>query len=105
MRECIRDVDAGRDQVDDAEVDRDAAAAAELEQLLRGVVLQFLAERAPDAGPEVAGTALLRMASIHVMAGLDMGPDDFAELARATAERAADEARQIRKKLREMPRG
>ena len=103
MRGLIAAIDRGERAFDlSAEdlvrVDRDARWAKELEAKLRAVYMQFHAEHG-DAGPQVGGPALLRAAALSLMAGLDMDPDNFAELARAVAKHSEQEAKQLRQRL------
>jgi len=99
MDRLITDVDEGKVETTpelDAEVDRDAKLAEQLFEKVRAdVLLPFLA-RHRKAGPEVVASALLRLAALHVMAGLDMDPENFGALARHVAELEKGTATAIR---------
>ncbi len=102
MRQAVRAINAGVKLPAEleGEVDRDAAWSVELSDRVRREVLIPWCHEHAEAGPDIAGGALIQVAALHLMAGLGMGPDDFGEFARATAELFKDEARAIREQVK-----
>ncbi len=106
MRRIVAEVESGKLGTEEfeAEVVRDAAFSEQLSKDFgTKVAMPFLMTH-PECGPEVVGAAAIMVAAIHIMAGLDMDPDNFAELARNVAKTALADAQEIRRMWREMGR-
>jgi len=104
MRDAVRDVDEGRGPKLTTEEQSEADVAGELETSLNALVRTFV-ELHPEVDLKVTGQALLCSAAVQLMARLDMGPDDFAELARAVGRLSQDEAQALRRAVLSRGRG
>lgn len=87
----------------EAECDRDERWAHELRDAIRAKVLRPFFEAHPEAGPEVM-TGVLAVAAVHCMASLGCSPEEFGELAVGVAEACADEAKEVRVRIKGMGR-
>ena len=103
MREIIDAVDANVkrhgdvDGVDDSSPT--ARLSAELEHRIRDLVTDFLKVHESELDPTAVCGALLGAAAVQVMTIFEMGPDDFAELARATARLSIPEVEALRARI------
>lgn len=103
MREIIADGDRPCSPEFEAEVVRDAQLAEEFERHMWAALVSFLAEH-PGAAAESICPVLIEIADVQTMAGVGMGPDDFAELARYQAKSSEGKAKQIREHYRKRGR-
>jgi len=108
MRQFIDSGEADREGSPEfeAEVERDAALAQQLEQVIRArLLLPFYAQH-PDTDWTCTVPALLRVAAVEVMAACPgTTPDDFAEMARELAKTVEADAKEIAKRARNIGRG
>jgi hypothetical protein len=97
MREIIDRVDRGdlRPHVNHAA----SNLAAELEHRVRDLVVDFIKEHESQMEQSTVCQALLGAAAVQVMLLFEMGPDDFAELARATARLSIPEVEALRARI------
>jgi hypothetical protein len=97
MRDIIEAVDRGDIKNEGTAT---AALAAELEHRVRDVVTEFIKAHKSELEQTTIVTALVGAAAVQVMTLFDMGPDDFAELARAAGRLSLPEVEELRAKMR-----
>lgn len=101
MRQIVEAVDRGESPpgVDDAEIEKHARLTAELDHRVRNEVLIPFLQAHPEISSEITVGAFLSVAAVHAIAELEMGPDDFVELARAVHRLSRPEAEELRKRV------
>jgi hypothetical protein len=102
MREIVDAVDANvkrRGGVAD-EAPATARLSAELEHRIRDVVTDFIKVHESELDATSVCGALLGAAAVQMMTLFEMGPDDFAEIARATGRLSLPEVTALRARLR-----
>jgi hypothetical protein len=107
MRQIRRDLDSGKLQSTpefEAEVERDANRAAELEGVVWNALLEFC-RKYPESQADVIAPPLLRVAALHLMGGWGMSVEDFAETARSVGEDAVEDAAELRRLAHQVGQG